>query len=81
MTDHHARTDATRYCEEAWEARETLRRLRVNRYADFHELSSSDTEALANEARRAGYRKPKDAPGSTARMFFQRLTRRADRPV
>ena len=42
---------------------------------DFHVLGSSAVSALADAAKRAGYRKSKSAPGSTARMFYQYLTR------
>ena len=42
---------------------------------DFHELSSSEVQRVLEVARLAGYRKRKDAPGSTARMYFKFLTR------
>jgi hypothetical protein len=42
---------------------------------DFHALGSSAVQALADTAKRAGYRKSKNAPGSTARMFYQYLSR------
>lgn len=42
---------------------------------DFHALSSSAVQALADVAKLAGYRKSKNAPGSTVRMFYQYLTR------
>jgi hypothetical protein len=32
-------------------------------------------QALADAAKLAGYRKRKDAPGSTVRMFYQYLSR------
>jgi len=43
--------------------------------ADFHRLSSSEVDLILNMARATGYRKRKDAPGSTARMYFQYLSR------
>jgi len=42
---------------------------------DFHALGSSAVQALADTAKLAGYRKSKNAPGSTARMFYQYLSR------
>lgn len=43
---------------------------------DFHaQNSNSKSYDLAAIARLAGYRKPKNASGSTARMFFQHLDR------
>jgi hypothetical protein len=42
---------------------------------DFHELSSSEVQRVLEVARLAGYRKRKGAPGSTARMYFQYLSR------
>lgn len=43
--------------------------------ADFFTLPSSQQLALADAAKRAGYRKPRTANGSTARYFFAYLTR------
>jgi hypothetical protein len=42
---------------------------------DFHELSSYEVQRILEVAHLAGYRKRKDAPGSTARMYFQYLSR------
>ena len=42
---------------------------------DFHVLGSSAVQALADVAKLTGYRKSKNAPGSTARMFYQYLSR------
>lgn len=42
---------------------------------DFHELSSSEVQRVLEVAKLAGYRKSKNAPGSTARMYFQYLDR------
>lgn len=40
---------------------------------DFH--AQSKGEVLAELAKEFGYRKPRDANGSTGRYFFQRLQR------
>ena len=46
---------------------------------DYHEsVSMSRGNRIAEVARQAGYRKRKDAPGSTARMYFQYLSRLRD---
>jgi len=42
---------------------------------DFHALSSNEVDLILATAKSAGYRKRKDAPGSTARMFYQYLAR------
>ena len=43
---------------------------------DYHAgVSMSQGNRIAEVARQAGYRKRKDAPGSTARMYFQYLSR------
>lgn len=42
---------------------------------EFHALPSSTLDALAEAARFCGYRKPRNAPGSTARAFHSRLVR------
>jgi hypothetical protein len=57
------------------EARSHLEAAGVDFSRDFHELPSSNVELLLSTARAAGYRKRKDAPGSTARMYFQYLSR------
>lgn len=44
--------------------------------ADFHALSWSKKNLLADGAKQAGYRKSKNASGSTARMFFYCLVRK-----
>ena len=43
---------------------------------DFHTLSMAKKARLVAAAKQAGYRKSKNAPGSTARMFFQYLARK-----
>jgi hypothetical protein len=42
---------------------------------DFHALHSDAVIRIADAAKAVGYRKRKDAPGSTARMYFQYLSR------
>lgn len=44
---------------------------------DFHAQSKGDV--LAELAKAHGYRKPRDANGSTGRYFFQRLEREYQR--
>ena len=43
--------------------------------SDFFVLRSSQVSALLDEAKRVRYRKSKNAPGSTARMFHKYLQR------
>lgn len=43
--------------------------------ADFHTLNSETVQRLADTARAVGYRKPRNANGSTARYFFAYLAR------
>jgi len=53
---------------------------RIDRYwwaKDFHQLSSSQVDALLIEADRQRYRKPRAANGSRARYFWALLIRRA----
>lgn len=59
------------------EARQLLRDAGVNLRDDYHALRHSDQLLIADVARMAGYRKRKDAPGSTSRMYFQFLSRLA----
>lgn len=54
--------------------RETLRSV-VDFSADFHTLSTEAVLALVDAAKANGYRKPKNANGSTARYFFAYLNR------
>ena len=44
--------------------------------ADFHTLRPDQVEIILDLAKRAGYRKPKNANGSTGRYYFQALVRR-----
>lgn len=46
---------------------------------EFHVLPSSTLDALAEAARFCGYRKPRNANGSTARAFHSRLVRAANK--
>lgn len=63
-------------------ARETLTRCGVELGADFHTLSRSQVDALLVEAIRQHYRKPRNANGSRARYFHERMQRKAnDRAV
>lgn len=43
--------------------------------ADFHTLGSDTVQRLADTARAVGYRRPRNANGSTARYFFAYLAR------
>jgi len=44
---------------------------------DFHALPSYEVQRLLEVAKLVGYRKSKNAPGSTARMFYQYMERTA----
>jgi hypothetical protein len=57
------------------EAKRLLQSDGIDFRQDFHQLSSSEVQRILEVARLAGYRKRKDAPGSTARMYFQYLDR------
>jgi hypothetical protein len=69
------------------EAKRLLESEGVDFTRDYHaDVSMSKAARIAEVARQAGYRKSKNAPGSTARMYFQYLsrlrghaTRRADK--
>lgn len=56
-------------------ARATLVMLNLNASQDFHTLSASQVDRLLQEADRVKYRKPRNANGSRARYFFQKLVR------
>jgi hypothetical protein len=59
-------------------AQEARRLLESDGFAfnqDFHQLGSYEVGRLADLAKLTGYRKRKDAPGSTVRMFYQYLGR------
>lgn len=57
------------------EAKQLLKSDGIDFARDFHELGSQEVQRILEVARLAGYRKRKDAPGSTARMYFQYLSR------
>lgn len=57
------------------DAREILQRCGINSDEDFHALPVSQVDALVEEARRFGYRKPRHANGSRARYFYEYLRR------
>jgi len=46
--------------------------------ADFHKLDSATVDSILRVADLVKYRKPKQAPGSRARMFYAYLNRRAE---
>jgi len=56
-------------------ARALLEAAGVSFAKDFHALGSADVQLILDTAKLAGYRKSKGAPGSTARMYFQYLSR------
>lgn len=58
-------------------ARETLARMKIPVGEDFHALRSSQVDLLLAEAKRVKYKKPKNANGSKARYFHDRLQRQA----
>jgi hypothetical protein len=57
------------------EARRLLENDGLDFSKDFHALDRYDVGRLTDVAKLAGYRKRKDAPGSTVRMFYQYLSR------
>ena len=60
-------------------ARDVLGRIGGGPLVDFHELRSSQVDQLLEFASIEGYRKPANASGSKARMYYQSLVRRAKR--
>ena len=46
---------------------------------DYFDLDGHDIGLVVSAAKRAGYRKSKNAPGATARMYWQLLRRRCSR--
>ena len=69
------RTHARKKKLTAPEAKQLLVSDGIDLGRDFHELSSYEVGRVADLAKMAGYRKRKNAPGSTARMYFQYLSR------
>lgn len=61
------------------DARAILERLGLPVAANFHSLPSSAVDRLISEADAMRYRKPRNAPGSRARMFHAYVTRTARR--
>jgi hypothetical protein len=57
------------------EAKQLLQSDGVDFQRDFHELPSYEVQRILEIAKMTGYRKRKDAPGSTARMYYQYLSR------
>lgn len=57
------------------EAKRRLQAAGIDFGKDSDELSMSEKQLVVDVAREAGYRKRKDAPGSTGRMYFQYLRR------
>lgn len=51
----------------------------VEEWPDFHGLSSDQALQLLEFAKAHNYRKPANANGSTARMFYKMLERKAGR--
>lgn len=60
-------------------SKQVLDDLGISTESDFHSLSSDKVEMLLKEAIKQKYRKPKDANGSRARYFFNRLQRAAQK--
>lgn len=58
-------------------ARETLKAWNCAVGQDFHTLSTSQVEMVNAEADRVRYRRPRNANGSRARYFYQRIQRHA----
>lgn len=56
-------------------AKASMAKAGVDFREDFHALPSSQVNMLVAWAKETGYRKSKSAPGSRARMYFQKLAR------
>ena len=59
-----------------FDAREIFDRTGIKPGTDFHSLRSEKVSALLEQAKRHGYKTPRNASGSRARMFFQMLERK-----
>lgn len=57
------------------EAKEWLRLQGIPFDDNFFALSSSQVGLVLEAVKKSGYRKRRDAPGSTARMYYQYLGR------
>lgn len=55
------------------EAKQVALKMGIDFASDYHVLSSSQANELADLATKVGYRKPKNANGSTSRYFFNHL--------
>lgn len=55
----------------------TLEMINAKPGQDFHTLSTSQVDTLLAEAVRVRYQKPRNANGSRARYFYQKLQRDA----
>ncbi len=58
-------------------ARATLEGINISLGQDFHTLRPAQVQRLLEEADRAKYRHPRNANGSRARYFHERLQRLA----
>jgi hypothetical protein len=58
-----------------YETKQRLEMEGIDFSSDFHQLPRSQVQLILDTARDAKYHKRKDAPGSTARMYFQYLSR------
>jgi hypothetical protein len=58
-----------------YEAKQRLEMAGLDFSSDFHQLPRSQVQLILDMARAAKYHKRKDAPGSTARMYFNYLSR------
>jgi hypothetical protein len=57
------------------EAKTLLKQQGVDLKKDFFELDGHDVGLVVDAAKRTGYRKSRNAPGSTGRMYFSLLQR------
>lgn len=71
----HGNAHARKKKLEPREAKQRLKTAGIDFSNDFHQLPRSQVQLILDTARAAGYRKSKGAPGSTARMYFQYLSR------
>jgi hypothetical protein len=56
---------------------QTLLSLSIDPCRDYHELNWGEVQGIASAAGTAGYRKPANFPGSTARAYYEKLQRAA----
>lgn len=56
-------------------AKQLLKKAGVPMGRDSHTLSSSQMDVVVTTAKAVGYRKSKNAPGSTGRMFYEFVNR------